>query len=39
MIQRFLSHILIIILKETVSVISSDPPCKDGNAQFTVIPY
>ena len=26
------------ILKGTVSVISSDPPCKDGNARFTTIP-
>ena len=24
--------------KETVSVISSDPSCKDGNARFTTIP-
>ena len=26
------------LLKGTVSVISSDPPCKDGNARFTTIP-
>ena len=25
-------------LKETVSVILSDPPCKDGNAGFTTVP-
>ena len=25
-------------LKGTVSVISSDPPCKDGNALFTTVP-
>ena len=25
-------------LKGTVSVISSDPPCKDGNARFTTVP-
>ena len=25
----------LLTLKGTVSVISSDPPCKDGNAQFT----
>ena len=24
------------ILKGNVSVISSDPPCKDGNARFTL---
>ena len=24
--------------KGTVSVISSDPPCKDGNARFTTVP-
>ena len=24
-------------LKWTVSVISSDPPCKDDNAQFTTV--
>ena len=27
-----------IYLKGTVSEISSDPPCKDGNARFTKIP-
>ena len=26
------------IVKETVSVISSDPPCKVGNAWFTTVP-
>ena len=26
------------ILKGTVSVISSDPPCKDDNAWFTKVP-
>ena len=25
-------------IKGTVSVTSSDPPCKDGNAQFTTVP-
>ena len=25
-------------LKETVSVISSAPPCKDGNTRFTTVP-
>ena len=25
-------------LKEAVSVILSDPPCKDGNARFTTVP-
>ena len=25
-------------IKGTVSVISSDPPCKDGNARFTTVP-
>ena len=25
-------------LKGTVSVVSSDPPCKEGNAQFTTVP-
>ena len=24
-------------IEETVSVISSDPPCKDGNARFTTV--
>ena len=38
MILRFLSHISIIILKGTVSVISSDPQCKDGNARITSVP-
>jgi len=26
-----------ISLKGTVSAISSDPPCKDGNARFTTV--
>ena len=26
------------LFKGTLSVISSDPPCKDGNARFTTIP-
>ena len=26
-------------LKGTVSVISSDPPCKDSNARFTTVPF
>ena len=25
-------------LKGTLSIISSDPPCKDANAQFTTVP-
>ena len=25
-------------LKGTESVISSDPPCKDGNVRFTTVP-
>ena len=25
-------------VEETVSVILSDPPCKEGNARFTTIP-
>ena len=25
-------------LKGRISVISSDPPCKNGNARFTMIP-
>ena len=25
-------------LKGTVNVISSDPPCKEGNARFTMFP-
>ena len=27
-----------IVIKGTASVISSDPPCKDGNARFTTVP-
>ena len=26
------------MIKGTVSVISSNPPCKDGNARFTTVP-
>ena len=26
------------LFKGTVSVISNDPPCKDGNTQFTTVP-
>ena len=26
------------IIKGTVSVISSDPPCKDNNVRFTTVP-
>ena len=26
------------LLKGTVSIISSDPPCKDDNARFTKVP-
>ena len=29
---------LIVLLKRTVSVTSSDPPCKDDNARFTTVP-
>ena len=25
-------------MKGTVSVITSDPPCKDGNVRFTTVP-
>ena len=28
----------IYLLKDFVSVISSDPPCKDGNVRFTTVP-
>ena len=27
------------LLKGTVRIISSDPPCKDGNAWFTKVPF
>ena len=27
------------LLKETVSVISSDLPCKNDNARFTKVPF
>ena len=30
--------VVILVLKGTVSVISSDPSCKDGIAQFTTVP-
>ena len=26
-------------IKETVSVVSNDPACKDGNAWFTTVPF
>ena len=26
-------------VKGTVSVIASDPPCKDGNVRFTTVPW
>jgi len=29
----------ITIFKGTVSIISSDPPCKDGNSRFTTVPF
>jgi len=29
---------LIILLKETERVMSTDPPCKDDNARFTTVP-
>ena len=25
-------------VERTVNIISSDPPCKDGNARFTTVP-
>ena len=28
----------IAVIKGTVSVISSDPSCKDDNARFTIVP-
>ena len=28
----------LILIKETVSVILSDPPCKNSNVQFTTVP-
>ena len=30
-------YFVTLLLKGTVSVISSDPPCKDGNARFTTV--
>ena len=30
--------LLVIHIEGTVSVVSSDPPCKDGNARFTNVP-
>jgi len=27
-----------LMLRGTVSVISSDPPCKDSNSRFTTVP-
>ena len=27
------------VLQRTVSVISRDSPCKDGNARFTTVPF
>ena len=36
--QQCILYTLWILLKGTVSIISSDPPCKDGNAQFTIVP-
>ena len=27
-----------ILIKGTVSVVFSEPPCKDGNARFTTLP-
>ena len=32
------SYTTVIIVKGTVSVISSDPPFKDGNVRFTTVP-
>ena len=32
------SSCIFIKLKSTVSISSSDPPCKDGNARFTTVP-
>ena len=34
----FMEKFLFPHFKVTVSVISSDPPCKDGNARFTTVP-
>ena len=33
------SNLLQCCLIGTVSVILSDPPCKHGNVQFTMVPY
>ena len=27
------------VLERTVSKISSDPPCEEGNARFTKVPF
>ena len=31
--------VLRFILKGTVSIISSNPPCKDGNSRYTTVPF
>ena len=33
-----LNEVQVINLKEIVRVISSDPPCKNGNVRFTTAP-
>ena len=33
------SHTIIYLFKGTVSVILSDPPCKDVNARYITIPF
>jgi len=29
----------LVLIKGTLSVISSHPPCKDNNARFTTVPF
>ena len=36
--NEMLNEVQLINLKEIVRVISSDPPCKDGNVRFTTVP-
>ena len=36
--SRLVLFYLKLVLKGTVSVISSDPPCKDDNARFSTVP-
>ena len=35
----FVSFLLLLAVKGTVSVISSDPPSKESNARFTDAPF